>query len=109
MVDDADEADERDDVCDAVVVAVVRAPFGVLELLCPLRALATVSWAAARLACWAVTAACKAVVSSVASVWPAVTVWPGWTATLVTLPAIGKATVPWATGSMTPLRCSVWL
>src|SRR5205807_8588638 len=31
------------------------------------------------------------------------------TATLVIVPETGNATVPWATGSMIPLRCSVWL
>src|SRR5207248_3219310 len=39
----------------------------------PLRALLRVSWAAASVACWAVSCACSALVSRVASVWPAVT------------------------------------
>jgi hypothetical protein len=95
-----------------VVVEVVRDPLfddpeGPDEM--PFRALFSVSWAAAKLACLAVRAASRVVVSSVANVCAVLTVCPGCTATVDTVPAIGKATVPWAMGSMVPLRCSVWL
>ena len=56
---------------EGVDVAVVRE--ALLDVLWPLRALASVSWVAARFACCAVSCAWRTLVSSVASVWPAVT------------------------------------
>jgi hypothetical protein len=43
------------------------------EVDTPFSALFSVSWAAASVACWAVSCACRALVSRAASVWPAVT------------------------------------
>ena len=71
------ELDVFDDVERAVeacvVAVVVRVVFDEGVEMTPFRALLRVSCAAARLACWAVRMAWRALGSSVASVWPAVT------------------------------------
>ena len=70
------------------------------ETLSPASARCSVRLAWSSVACALWRLASRAVVSSVASGWPAVTVAPGVTATVATVPATGKATAAWVTGSM---------
>lgn len=56
-----------------------------------------------------ITAASSAVVSMVASTWPAVTESPTDTFTEVTVPELGNETLAWLTLSIVPLAESVWV
>ena len=69
------------------------------------RASADDSWA------WAAsTSSERAVVSTVASTWPAVTVWPALTLTAVTVPDTAKLRLAWLAGSIVPELATVcWI
>ncbi len=67
--------------------------------------LATRRFALARVDCAAVRSALSDVVSSQPSVCPAVTCWPGFTATAATDPLTEKATSACCTGVSVPTTC----
>ena len=85
-----DEADELDELDDAVVVS-----------------LASVALAWSRVDLASRTAWLSGPVSSVASAWPAVTTSPTATDTPVTVPATGKCAVIWLTRVTDPVRVRV--
>ena len=85
-----DEADELDELDDAVVVS-----------------LASEALAWSRVALASRTAWLSGPVSSVASAWPAVTTSPTATDTPVTVPATGKCAVIWLTRVTDPVRVRV--
>ncbi len=69
--------------------------------------LLTCRFALASADCAAVSAAWSDVGSSVPSLCPAVTCWPGLTATACTVPSAAKPTPAWCTGVSVPTSGSV--
>ena len=55
----------------------------------------------------ALTSSERAVVPTVASTWPAVTVWPAFTSTAVTVPETPKLRFAWLAGSIVPELATV--
>ncbi|HEY7812785.1 MAG TPA: hypothetical protein VIC62_06070, partial [Nakamurella sp.] len=95
--------------------AVVSSPvsWAVVSVSC---AVARVSWSVTRVA-WALASVslasarvcCMVSVSTVASAWPAVTVWPADTATSVTVPLATNETSCWTAGVRMPEVLIVFL
>lgn len=64
--------------------------------------MANVAWACA-------SEAASAVGSTVARVWPTVTVWPAVTSTAFTRPDTAKLRLAWLAGSIVPVDETVWV